>query len=824
MQYSPLFLSLFLIVSTLTAAQSEDEPASLAEKTADMTAYTGFFPIYWNETEGKLWLEVDRWGEEFLYVSSLATGLGSNDVGLDRAQLGSTRVVYFERVGPKVLLVQPNYDYRATSDNPNERRAADEAFATSVVWGFKVDAEENGRVLVDATDFFLRDAHDVVGTLKRSDQGSYTADGSRSAIYLPRTKNFPKNTEVEATLTFTGDPQGGYVRQVAPDPQSITLRQHHSFIELPDSRYTPRKFDPRAGLFPLTYVDYGVPIDQPVEQRFIRRHRLEKVDPDADVSDPVEPIVYYLDPGTPEPIRSALLEGASWWNEAFEEIGYRDAFQVRLLPDGADTMDVRYNTITWVHRSTRGWSYGSSVTDPRTGEIIKGHVTLGSLRVRQDFLIASGLKALYDGNGDTTPATELALARLRQLSAHEVGHTLGFAHNFAASVDGRASVMDYPPPRVTLDSNGDISFVEAYDAGIGEWDKITVAYAYASFANETTEKQELDKILRRAADSDLGFISDSDARATGGAHPDAHLWDDGDDVIEALDSALAVRAKALEDFSEANVPIGTPLSNLEEALVPVYLYHRYQTEAAAKILGGVHYAYTVRGDSQPAPAPVDPVRQHAAFDALLRTIDAESLRLPDRILELIPPRAFGHPSHRELFKGRTGPTLDPVAMAETAAELTLGLILHPQRAERLVQQHARDDRQPSLDHVVDRLLDETWKQRKPRENVSAEIQRAIDNLLLQKLLDLAANDGASSLVRETVHGKLVSFRSWLEPIAMIPFQQRTRAHRIYGASQIDRFLADPDERTVTKPLPQPPGSPIGAAWEDFCSWGSSPEH
>ena len=470
---------------------------SILEKTDSMKKMEGYFNIYWDDTNGKIWLEIDQFNVELLYVNSLASGMGSNDIGLDRSQLGQDRIVYFHRVGPKVLLIQPNYRYRANTDDPKEKVAVADGFAKSTLWGFEVAAEENGRVLVNATDFFLTDAHGVVAKLKSQKMGDYKIDKSRSAIYTPATMNFPENTEIEALITFTGSNPGTYVRQVTPTPESITVRLHHSFVKLPDNNYTPRKHDPRSGYGSIFFQDYAVPLDESIYIRYIRRHRLEKENPKESRSKAVKPIVFYVDPGVPEPVKTAMLESGRWWNDAFTSAGYINAFQVKVLPEGAHPMDVRYNMIHWLHRATRGWSYGSSVDDPRTGEIIKGNVSLGSLRLRQDYLIATGLLAPYkDGINVPPHMRELALARVKQLVAHEIGHTIGLSHNYIASTVGRASVMDYPHPTVTLDQNGNINWRNAYGVGIGEWDKITVAFGYQDFPEGINEDEALEAIIQ----------------------------------------------------------------------------------------------------------------------------------------------------------------------------------------------------------------------------------------------------------------------------------------------------------------------------------------
>jgi hypothetical protein len=809
----PIFEVCFvlLLAAGLAAQQPprETKAATIAEKTAGLEKMPGYFPLYWDAKAGKLWIEIDKWNTEFLYINSLPAGVGSNDIGLDRGQIGDTRIVRFERSGPKVLLVQPNYSYRAISDNAEERRAVEEAFAQSAIWGFQVEAEEGGRALVDATSFYLRDAHGVVGTLARSKQGTFRLDSSRCAFYLPHTRNLPRNTEVETTLTFAGDQPGRFLSEVAPSPDSVTVRQHHSFVQLPEPGYQPRAFDPRAGYFGITYMDFATPINEPIVRRFIARHRLKKKHPEAAISEPVEPIIYYLDPGAPEPIRSALLEGARWWNQAFEAAGYKDAFQVRMLPQGADPMDVRYNLIQWVHRSTRGWSYGASIEDPRTGEIIKGQVTLGSLRVRQDYLIAEGLLAPYEQGRPVSPAMlEMALARLRQLSAHEVGHTLGLAHNFAASASNRASVMDYPHPLVKLPEAGAPDLGAAYATGVGEWDKAAIAYGYSDFPAGADGKPKLDAILAGAQARGLIFISDADARAPGGAHPAAHLWDNGANAVDELQRVMQVRARALARFSADNIREGAPMSTLEDVLVPVYLLHRYQAEAASKVLGGLYYTYALRGDGQRVTEKISGAEQRRAFDALLATIQPEALALPERLLRLIPPPAFGYRRSREDFAARTGPTFDPLAAAECAANLTVGLVLHPERAARLVEHHARDHSQPGLGEVIDKLLAATWKAR-AEAGYPGEIRRAVDQVVLYHLMALVANDSAGTQVRALASLKLDQLKKWVTEQAKITVNEGQRAHFSFAAAQISAFQRDPRQINLPKPAEPPPGQPIG---------------
>jgi hypothetical protein len=802
-----LLASIIILAPTAAAAQQrEAAPQTVAARTEGMRRIDGFVPLYWDERTGRMLMEVPALDTEVLYYVSLPQGVGHNDIGLNRGDLGPRYVVKFERVGPKVLMVQPNQSFRATTDNAAELKAVEDAFAQSIIWGFTVAAESDGRILVDATDFFLRDAHGVINTLRSTGQGTFRVDASRGAFYMERTRGFPQNTEVEVTLTFTSDQPGGLVRSVTPTADALTVRQHHSFVELP-SGYTPREADPRAGYFGVTWMDYAAPLGQPMVKRWISRHRLEKVDPRAAVSDAVEPIVYYLDPGTPEPVRSALLDGARWWAQAFEAAGYRNAYRVEMLPDTADPMDVRYNVIQWVHRSTRGWSYGSSVVDPRTGEILKGHVTLGSLRVRQDYMLAEGLLSPYETGDEVPPElAEMALARLRQLSAHEVGHTLGIAHNYISSaqgLEGRASVMDYPHPLVRLAPDGRITLAGAYDQKIGDWDRVAVAYGYQDFPAGVDETAALDGIIREGESRGLTFLSDNDARPVGSVHPQAHLWDTGTDAARELTRMLDVRDRALERFGENSIRNGMPLATMEEVLVPLYLHHRYQTEAAAKAVAGAYYTYALRGDGTRSLRRVPAAEQVAALDAVLATVAPARLRLPETVLASLPPRPAGYGGSRELFDRWTGLAFDAVAPAAGAADMSLSLLLNGERAARLVQQKALDPSLPGLEDMLERIRRAVF-QPGTRDPYEAEIARAVQRVYVDRLMELAGRAAMPQVRALATHELTVlAGRPAGSPVA-------ETAHRAMIAADIQRFLERPLPPLAAPGQPAvPPGQPIG---------------
>ncbi len=809
---------------------------SIEEKTAHMEKLEGFVTLYWDERAGAIWMEVSQFNTEILYANGLTAGLGSNDIGLDRGQNGGSRIIQFQRVGPKVLLVQPNYNFRAVSESADERRAVDDAFARSVLWGFTVAAETEGRVLVEATKFFLRDA---TGAGPRLGSGAYTVDSSRSAINLPQTRGFPENTEIDVILTFTrrslsagrgsargpregparvgseivgGSSRGfrrnlfsGTVASVTPAVDAVTLRQHHSFVELPGPGYKVRSSDSRDGYGGMMFQDYAVPLGESMTKRWIRRHRLEKIDPSADVSDVVKPIVYYLDRGTPEPMRSALLDGGNWWNQAFEAAGFRNAFRVELLPEGADAMDIRYNMINWVHRSTRGWSSGSTVTDPRTGEIIKAIVTLGSLRVRQDYLIFEGLLSPYK-NGDEVPTivAETALARLRQLSAHEVGHTLGISHNYYGGSKGRISVMDYPHPLEILLPDGNIDLSNAYDDAIGAWDKVAISYGYQHFPEGVDEEEALGSILNEAWEQDIRFMSNQDM----GVSPMSDWWNNGNDVVKELDRLMRVRRSALDRMGERTIKTGVPMAKIEEALVPIYLYHRWAVQAASSVLGGQDYIYSIRGDGRIPFTRVSGAQQRAALSALTATLLPTELEIPKAVIDRLPPRPSGYGAHRELFPKTTGSAFDVISPAAIAADVTIGFALQPDRAARVVAQHVLDPELPGLEEVIDAFVAATFDAQAKGE-YQEEIRRASQRVLVDRLMWLAGRAPLSQ-VRAVARLRLTLLKERLSGSSATIEEHAERAHQLLLVSEISRFLESPlPSIAPTYVSTAPPGAPIG---------------
>jgi len=827
-------LAAILTLSMLVAAASpaagagrgkpSGEPGDVAEplpkvfeKIRGLERRPGFLTLHLDRVKGLVWLELPPPGgadgqiAELIYVEGLATGLGSNPVGLDRGQIAESKLLRIRRLGPKVLFEEPNPRYRALTEDADERRAAAQSFATSVIWGQEIGAlDDDGRALVDFTSFIVRDAHGVVQTLRDTEQGTFALDPMRSAVDLERCRTFPDNVELEAILTFAGDEPGPEVEATAPTPTAVTLVQHHSLVRLPDDGYRPRRFDPRIGISSLRFHDVAAGLGESPERRWLLRHRLAKAELEAPLSPAAEPLVYYVDRGIPEPVRSAVVAGAGWWSRAFEAAGFAGAFRVELMPEGVDPLDVRYNVVQWVHRATRGWSYGGGVVDPRTGEIIKGHVILGSLRVRQDRLLFEGLAGTdKTGTGAADDPVELALARIRQLAAHEVGHTLGIGHNFAASTyGGRASVMDYPAPLVRVTEDGELDFSEAYSVGVGSWDVHTIRYGYSQLGSGLYEAAALDKIVREGIARGLLFLTDEDARPPGASEPRANLWDNGDDPVAGLENALAVRRIALQRFGERQVLPGTPLAELEEVLVPVYFHHRYQLQAAAKLVGGMEYNYAVRGDGQWATRIVDGDRQRRALAVILGILSPSVLDLPEPVLELLAPRPFDYRRHREMFGSTTAPAFDALGAARTAADQVLLELLQPERLGRVTDFHRRDPTLPGLEEILDELVTTVLPEAAGESVRHAALRQVVQRAAVDRMIALAAGGDVQPRLRahleqalRRIHGRLTA------PSGGAP------AHEAALAADVERFLerGQGDAAAVTgPPAMPPPGQPIGS--------------
>ncbi len=821
---------------------------TVEDRVSGLTKIDGYFPLYWEERTGSVLLEIPRFDTEFLFSTGLSAGLGSNDLGLDRGQGGQGRIVTFQRVGPRVMLVQGNQSFRSSSKNPLERKSVEDSFAKSVLWGFTVAAESNGKVLVDATEFLLRDIHGAARGLR---PGTFRVDRTRSAFYLPNTKNFPKNTEIDVMLTFVNEAGGGgrgggggpaqgpaaiappevagefgrggglfsgSVASVTPSPDSVTLREHVSLVELPDGNFKTRVDDPRAGYGGISFVDYSVAIGEPIVMRYIRRHRLVKKDPSAAISEPVTPIRYWVDSGAPEDVKKALIEGAMWWNQAFEAAGFRNAFIVEVLPGDADPMDIRYNMINWVHRSTRGWSSGGSVTDPRTGEIIKATVTLGSLRDRQDYMIFEGLLSPYaTGNEKPSILYETALARIRQLSAHEVGHTLGLGHNYYDSSKGWISVMDYPHPLEELKADGSIDISKAYAARIGDWDKVTINYGYREFPTGTSETAPLTKILDDAWTQDLRYFTNQDTDI----HPRTEQWSNGVNQADELNRLMQVRRSALNRLGEQTIRNGAAMTTIEEPLVPIFMYHRYAVEGAASMVAGQDFVYAMRGDGRTPTKWESAVNQRKALDALAGTLKPSELTIPIKLLALIPPRPPGYGIHRELFPRNTGEGFDPINPGAIAADVTIGFVLQPDRAARMVAQHAVDPTLPGLEEVIDRMIKAIFDA-PTASPYEAEVRRAEERVLVDRLSWLAAA-AQSSQVRAMASLKLQRLAARLRTNGTKA--DADIAQHTLLAADIKRFLERPAETAKMLPAaPAPPGAPIGDTGQDWlsrppvCSW------
>ncbi|GAA5190097.1 zinc-dependent metalloprotease [Ferrimonas gelatinilytica] len=745
-------------------------------------------------SQGQLTMTLPPLQQPMLLQSGLLSGVGANEIGLDRGQLGATRMVQFERHGDRLLLRQLNSGYRAAGAIDTQRRAVMEAFADSVLWVGTLEGER-----VDVTSLVLQDWHGVARALSDSGQGDFALSLEHSLVLSDGVKAFPHNADVDLQLTFVGRDAGEALRSVAADPDIISVRVRYSLIRLPAEPMTPRPFHPDSGFFALSHMDYAQPLGRPLRVSVLPRHRLEKVRPGPAPSPVVEPIVYYLDNATPEPMRSALLEGALWWQSAFTEAGFEDAFRVEIMPEDMDPQDLRYNTIAWVHRVTRGWSYGGSVIDPRSGEILKGHVTLGSLRVRQDHLIFRGLTAGWKDRKEAFGAAEqTALARLRQLSAHEVGHTLGLAHNFAASASGDPSVMDYPHPHITLEK-GQVVLAGSYREGLSPWDSYAIAFGYGHYDGPAEQVQAT--LVAEARTRGLKFLSDPDARGLGSAHPAAQLWDNGEDPVARLSELMAIRARVLAQLGPQALLPGEPGSALGRLMVPLYLLPRYQIDAVASLLGGADYDY--EGSSVTSLAPE---WQRAALESLVGLLEPAQLRLPARLRESWVPQAYGHSWDREQFGGQQGPVPDWLAPPEAFARLVLEAVLSPARLNRMQQQQWQDPELPGPMALLEALSEQVMLVHR-EEGFDALIQARLRAVVADHWLSLYHDPAVAPEVRALVAARLRSDANQLERRARRS-DERIDAHYRLLAEVMRNGLSDPELRMIPEPLPVPPGSPI----------------
>lgn len=768
----------------------------------------GFFDLYTGDNQVLAVLpapDEDGLVLSMIYASGLTAGLGSNPIGLDRGAFDSGVILNFRLAGNKLIAEQENTRYRATADRPLEKKAVRESFARSFLWSSHVLAtSSDGELLVDLSGFLTRDHFGVVKAIGDNPAGgSYSIASDRSFPDTKAALAFPDNIELDAFLTLSSSAPGRETNATAADGRDVTLVQHHSFIRLPEPGYKVRPADQRAGSINISYYDFSSPLEEPIITTLARRFRLERIDPSV-ASGPVKnPIVYYVDSGAPEQIQNALIEGAMWWADAFEAAGFEDAYRVEVLPEDAHPFDVRYNMIQWTHRQTRGWSYGGGVFDPRTGEMLKANVILGSQRVRQDRMIFEGLAgAEKSGTGADDDPVVIALSRIRQLSAHEVGHTLGFAHNFAASTNERASVMDYPAPFIRPRRNGTLDFSGAYGVGVGAWDIFATTWLYSEYADGTDTDAALDALAEEAYQTQgLRFVADAEARALGTGHPYGAVWDNGEDAARSLVETLRVREIALENFGTRSLVDGQPVSDLNAVIVPIYLYHRYQTAAAAKLVGGFDFTYAIKGEGRQTATPVAVATQRRALAALLETLDPGALDLSDAVLDQLTPQIDGGFGGGETFSGRAGPVFDLLSAADVSADLTISALLHPQRATRLVEFHRRDESAMGLHEVLDALDEASFADvDSPR---LAPIAGVVQSRYVTALIALSVHSEASGTVRAIAEAKLYELNARLA--------SASDDHKAWLGGRIEAHLGrGPDEgATMLTRTQTPPGSPIG---------------
>jgi hypothetical protein len=825
-----LAAALLMVVYGVGSIQAQQPPAArIAERTAGLQRTDGYLPFYWDNARGRVLLEIPAFDADVLYYVSAASGGGSVEMSFDRGIMGSS-VIHFQRSGPRVLVVQQNLDYRAPGGHAALVENIRDSFPSSVIAALPVEADEGGRVLADATPLFMRDAGNVVGGLRRANQGAFRLDLARSGFYPARMKAFPDNTEIETVMTFAADQPGQLVANVTPDPQSFTLRIHHSFLRAPTG-YTPRRADPRIGVSAVNFRDYAKPFNESTEVEWVTRWRLEKKTPGAAMSEPVKPIVFYLDPAIPEPVRTAMRNGALWWNKSYEAAGFRNAVQVRDPEPGMDPMDIRYAWILWINRDERGFSSGGTYRDPRTGEILGSKTRMDSHRIRtignyfESYTPTTGggdgaaandecgavlhvpeeVLALAAQPGAGMPQAQRDMVLLRQslLTAHELGHVMGFGHNFASSVNDRASVMEYPTPRVKV-AGGRLDLSEAFERSTGLYDDFMTRYAYTEFPADK-ERPGLDAIIAEMRAKNILYVPSTDPR---------WVWyDDRATPGEYLRETTAARKIMLAQYGPAILQAGEPVGALRDMrLWMTYLHHRWAIESGIGYIGGMYHNIVVKGETLPATEIVPAALQREVLGLLMETLEPANLAIPETLLTQLTPAPGAN-----LEDLAEDYAFDHLRAARILSAMVLEPLLTPARAARLVAFADRQANALSLPEVVEAVLARSWRAGADAEARHKSLRRVVQRTTLDALMMLGAHADTSPEVRGYVLDQIARLGESLR--ARKDEHPITEGHYRQAERDIARYLANPAANAPKSALswggrprsryPLPPGPPLG---------------